>query len=160
MPPFPRDSRHVAKEDKMTTTPTLWSKEITLSHETGIGEPRITALANDGFAFGFELGGDISGFVVDPFGSFTTGNLLIPFSSSQPEPLSGAQFLQQTNGTLVVEFRATFSDGMGGFDNDILWHLADSNADPLAVVPIENSTADAFLHDATAAAAGGTAVVF
>ena len=49
----------------MTTTPTFWSNEVTLSHDPSTFEPHLTALADDTFAVSWSAGGDIFGFKLD-----------------------------------------------------------------------------------------------
>src|SRR5262245_19025461 len=142
----------------MTTTPTFWKKEQIFSFNPAISEPHVTALAIDGIVIGFDVGNDIAGFIVDPLASPTSDNLVAALSALSNDPLSGPQFIQQTDGSLIVEFRATLPQTTGGFHDDIYWSLAEPGN--VNVVPIENTSADAFLHDATALAGGGTAVVY
>ena len=137
----------------MTTTPTFWSNEVTLSHDPSTFEPHLTALADDTFAVSWSAGGDIFGFKLDSFGSFTTGNLLADLSQSTADPLSGVQLIEQTDGKLVVEFREI----VGGDNGDILWHAVGA-ADPASKFPIEGSGQTFTLRDAAATADGRSVV--
>ena len=140
----------------MTTTPTFWSPEITVSTDPSVTEPQVAGLADDTFVIGYGSSGDIFGFNMDAFGSFTGGNFLAPLTSAEDNPLSGPHFVQETNGQLAVDYRETFN----GNDNDVIWHLADPNASPLNRSPTESTGFDEFLHSATATAAGGSADTF
>jgi hypothetical protein len=118
-------------------------------------EPHVTALADDTLVVSYASGGDIFGFNMDAFGSLTSGNLLAALSQSTSDPLGGAQIVQQTNGSLVTEFRQFPSDT----NADIQWHAIGA-ADPANKFPIEDSGQSFTLRDATATAGGGTAVAF
>ena len=141
------------------TTPTFWSSEVTISNDM-VSEPVVTALADDSFDVGFAETGDLVARNLDPFGSFTGGNLLADLSASIFIPLGGPLLVQQTLGQVVVEYRETFATAGGGQDNDVQWHTTDHTVDPLNETPIAGSTTNEILHDATATANGGSAVVF
>ena len=140
----------------MTTTPTVWKTEQFFASGPGISEPQVTALAGDGFFIGYDFGNDIAAFAADPLANSFSSDLMAGLSDLLTKPLSGPQFVQQTDGHLVVEFRSTFSIT----DNDILWHPADPGADPVHLTDIDSSSNDRFLHDATATAGGGSAVIW
>jgi hypothetical protein len=55
----------------MTTTPTFWSPEITVSTDPSVAEPQVVGLANDTFVLGYGSSGDIFGFNMDAFGRCT-----------------------------------------------------------------------------------------
>jgi Ca2+-binding RTX toxin-like protein len=137
----------------MTTTPTFWLNETTLSFDTSTFEPHLTALADDTFALSWSAGGDIFGFKLNSFGSFTSGNLLADLSQSTANPLSGAQLIEQTDGSLVTEFRQV----VDGDNGDILWHAVGA-ADPASTFPIEGTGQSFILRDAAATADGRSVV--
>ncbi len=137
----------------MTTTPTFWLNETTLSFDTSTFEPHLTALADDTFALSWSAGGDIFGFKLNSFGSFTSGNLLADLSQSTANPLSGAQLIEQTDGSLVTEFRQV----VDGDNGDILWHAVGA-ADSASTFPIEGTGQSFILRDAAATADGRSVV--
>jgi Ca2+-binding RTX toxin-like protein len=145
-----------------TAIPALsfWSSEVTVSNDL-VDEPQVVALPNDSFDIAFTDGHDIAGRNLDPFGSFTGGDFMQALSSAVFIPLGGLHLVDQTNGQVIAEYRETFTNGRTGDpDNDVVWHATDPNADPLNETPIAGSTTDEILHDATATAGGGTAVIY
>jgi len=85
------------------TTPTFWSPEVTVSTDL-VDEPQLVALADDSFDIGFTDGNDIAARNLDPFGSFTGGDILADLSASIFIPLNGVHLVQQTDGQVVAEY--------------------------------------------------------
>jgi Ca2+-binding RTX toxin-like protein len=142
----------------MTTTPTFWSNEVTLSHDPLASSADVTAVNGDTVIVGWSSGGDIFGFQLDSFGSFTGGNLVQGLTTAVFTPLSAPHFVQQSDGSVIVEYRETFTTQTGP-DTDVIWHTLNS-ADPLNETPVVGSQANEVMHDVTATSGGGSAVVF
>ena len=85
------------------TTPTFWSPEVTVSTDLA-DEPQLVALADDSFDIGFTDGNDIAARNLDPFGTFTGGDILADLSASIFIPLNGVHLVQQTDGQVVAEY--------------------------------------------------------
>jgi Ca2+-binding RTX toxin-like protein len=141
----------------MTTTPTFWSTEVTISSDLFTFGPQVAALADDSFVIGWGNGADIFGRQLDPFGSFTSGNFLSAVSAADTKPLSSPLFVQQTGGDVVVLYNQLFGDG----DDDIFWDFTNRDFSPANNThAVANSGIDEVLFDATATASGGSAMVF
>ena len=141
----------------MTTTPTFWSNEVTLSHDPLASSADVTAVNGDTVIVGWSSGGDIFGFQLNSFGSFTGGNLVQGLTTAVFTPLSAPHFVQQSDGSVIVEYRETFTTQTGP-DTDVIWHTLNS-ADPLNETPVVGSQANEVMHDVTATSGGGSAVV-
>ena len=141
----------------MTTTPTFWSTEVTISSDPSVFGAEVTALADDTFVVGWENGSDIFGRQLDPFGSFTGGDFLSTVSATDTKPLGGPIFVQQTGGDVVVLYNELFGSG----DDDIFWDFVGRDFTPANNThSVANSALDEVLFDATATANGGSAMAF
>jgi len=141
----------------MTTTPTFWSTEVTISSDLFAFSPQVTALADDSFIIGWGNSTDIFGRHFDTFGSFTGGDFLSAVSAADTKPLSSPLFVQQTGGDVVVLYNQLFGNG----DDDVFWDFTNRDFSPANNThAVANSGIDEVLFDATATATGGSAMVF
>jgi Ca2+-binding RTX toxin-like protein len=142
----------------VTTTPTFWSDEVTLSFDPLAGGAHVTAVTGDNVMVGWSAGNDMFGFQLNPQGSFVTGNLLADVDNTLVVPLSAPQFVQQSDGSLIAEYRQT-NPILTGSESDVMWHIFNTPETNNAT-PIAGSGQSETFQDATATASGGSAVVF
>jgi hypothetical protein len=92
---------------------------------------------------------------LNEFGSFTTGNLLADLSASTANPLSGPHLMQQSDGSVILDYR----ESPAADNNDAFWHILNT-PDPANKTPIAASGANEIMNDATTTAGGGSAAIF
>jgi Ca2+-binding RTX toxin-like protein len=147
----------------ITTTPTFWSNEVTLTSDPLAVGAHVTAVTGDNVMVGWSSGTDMFGFQLNPQGSFVTGNLLADVSNSLIVPLSTPQFVQQSDGSLIAEYNETVPI-LGNPENDVMWHIVNSgnpaNATPIAGSGQSETFQDATATSGTATSQAGSAVVF
>src|SRR5207247_3083809 len=95
----------------MTTTPTLWSHQVTFSTDINAFGPKVLALADDSFVLGWENDVDIFGRHVTALGAFSGGDFLSGLSSADNKPLSDSIFVQETGGAVVVLYSEESAPG-------------------------------------------------
>ena len=141
----------------MTTTPTFWSTEVTISNDLFAFSPHVTALADDSFVIGWGNGTDIFARHFDAFGSFTGGDFLSAVSAADMKPLAPPILVQQTGGDVIALYNERFDPG----DDDVFWDFTNRDFSPANNThAVANSGIDEVLFDATATATGGSAMVF
>lgn len=109
----------------MTTTPTFWSNEVTITSDPFAFGIRVAALSNGTFVVTWEDGTDLFGRQLNELGSFTGGNFL-SLVNAQVKPLGTPIATQQTNGAVVVNYDLEFAAA----DHDIFWHQTNADFSP------------------------------
>jgi Ca2+-binding RTX toxin-like protein len=140
----------------MAITPTL-GPEITFSTDPNAFNPRITALADDSFIISWESSGDVFARHFNSLGSVTTGNFLSALSAADSKDLRAPIAIQQTDGSIIVEYGQAFSAA----ESDVRWHLVAPDYTPgTNSFGTQSTPFDELLVDATAWAAGGSAIAY
>lgn len=139
----------------MTTTPTFWGSEVTLTNDIFAFGPRITALADGTFILTWQSDDDIVGKHLDELGSFTAGNFLQGISSAATRPLSTPIVTQQDDGRIVVNY--DLDDGSMPIDHDVIWGNVSSDYSTVtSTFGTEQSAYSEVLVDSTAHTATST----
>ena len=148
----------------MTTTPTLWGQEVTVSSDFLAFGVRIAALNDGTFVMSWENGDDIFARHLNELGSFTGGNFLQTVSSSATKPLANPIVTQQTDGRVVVNYDLEFDDSP--IDHDVMWVSPNSHFSATSFpFGTENSPNSELLLDAVArppasTGSGGGAIAY
>lgn len=138
----------------MTTTPTLWGTEVTVSFDIFAFAPRVSALSDGTFIISWEGDKNIFARHLNELGSFTGGNFLSTISSDSTKPLFTPIVTQQIDGRVVVNYGQQFDNSP--FDNDIRWHSPNVTYTPHgSSFGTESSGFVETLLDSTARAFGG-----
>jgi len=103
----------------MTTTPTFWGQEVTVSNDFLAFGVHLAALSDGTFVMTWENGDDIFARHLNEMGSFTGGNFLQTISSNATRPLAFALPFQQTDGRVVIQY--DLDDGDSPVDHDVFW---------------------------------------
>src|SRR5215210_2715914 len=140
----------------MTTTPTAWSAQITITTDINAFRPQITALADNTFIYAWEASNDLFARHLNEFGSFTSGNFLTGVSAN-PKPLFNPSFFQQADGRVVLTNGEL--DANPPPDDDIHWaSIPPTFLSANGSFPIEQTGFDEVLIDSTARSDGVGAV--
>ena len=143
----------------MTTTPTLWGTDVTFSLDIFAFNPKVAALSDGTFAIAWENGTDLFGRHLNELGILHRRQL--PPNAVRQHDQSHSVARRSSSRPMAAWLSITGLD-FSPTDTDIHWHSADINNFPPSgnTFPIENSAFDEFMLDATALAAGGSAVAY
>lgn len=103
----------------MTTTPTFWGQEVTVSNDFLAFGVRLAALADGTFVMTWQNGEDLFARHLSELGSFTGGNFLQTVSANAARPLATPIPFQQTDGRVVIQY--DLDDGASPVDHDVYW---------------------------------------
>ena len=140
----------------MTTTPTRWGNEATVSNFFTDFDPHVVGLKDGTFDIVWQRdGGDLVGRHLNEQGGFTPGgDFLQPLSAFTSNAMSSPQVIELANGRTVVMFDQQYQPG----DIDIRYHYANEGNGLNS--PLETTGANEFLLDSTALPNGGFAYAF
>jgi Ca2+-binding RTX toxin-like protein len=148
----------------MTTTPTFWGQEVTVSNDFLAFGVRLAALADGTFVMTWENGDDIFARHLNELGSFTGGNFLQTVSSNAVRPLSFAIPFQQTDGRVVIQY--DLDDGASPIDHDVFWVSPNSDFSATSfpfgteASPNNEVLLDAVARPPTSTGPGGAAIAY
>lgn len=148
----------------MTTTPTFWGQEVTVSNDFLAFGVHLAALADGTFVMTWENGDDIFARHLSEMGSFTGGNFLQTVSSNATRPLSLALPFQQTDGRVVIQY--DLDDGASPVDHDVMWVSPNSDYSSTGFVygtqnsPNNDVLLDAVAHPPTSTGPAGAAIAY
>jgi len=140
----------------MTTTPTSWGNEATVSNFFTDFNPHVVGLKDGTFDIVWQRdGGDLVGRHLDERGSFTPGgDFLQQLSNFTPNAMGAQQVIELTSGRTVVLFNQQYDSS----DMDIRYHIAKEGNGLNS--PLETSGSNEYLLDSTALPNGGFAYAF
>jgi Ca2+-binding RTX toxin-like protein len=144
-----------------TTTPTLSGTNVTYSFDPLAFGPKITPLYNGKFTIAWDSNSpdsDIFGRHFNERGAFTGGDFLRALSAADPKSISSPRLYQQADGKVRVIYQELFAPD----NNDIFLHIPDSQkfTPQTNRFPIENTSLNDVLIDATPLATGGGAIAY
>lgn len=143
----------------MTTTPTFWGDEVTVSNDPLAFGPRIAALNDNTFVLTWtDQFGDIFARQLDELGSFTGGNLLQGISSGTTHELATPIATQQSDGLLVINY--DFDAGNVTPDHDVYWSSPGAGSFGTAVSGFNEQLLDSTARLASTTVAAGGAVAY
>ena len=148
----------------MTTTPTYWGTEVTVSNDFLAFGVRVAALSDGTFVMSWENGDDIFARQLNELGSFTGGNFLQDVSTNATRPLSLPIVFEQTDGRVVVQYDK--DDGASPVDHDVFWVSPASDFSSTGfpygtrASPYNEVLIDAVARPPTSTGPGGAAIVY
>jgi Ca2+-binding RTX toxin-like protein len=148
----------------MTTTPTLWGQDVTVSNDIFAFGVRVAALNDGTFVMSWEDGSEIFARQLSELGSFTGGNFLQTVSGNVVRPLATPIVFQQTDDRVVVNY--DLDDGDSPIDHDVFWVSPNSDfsvtGSPFGTESSPNSEVlrDAVARPPTSTGPGGGAIVY
>jgi len=148
----------------MTTTPTFWGTDVTVSSDFLAFGVRVAALADGTFIMSWENGDDIFARHLNELGSFTAGNFLQGVSTNATRPLATPIVFQQTDGRVVVQY--DLDDGASPVDHDVFWVSPTSDYSSTGLPfgteasPYDEVLLDAVARPPTSTGPGGAAIAY
>jgi Ca2+-binding RTX toxin-like protein len=148
----------------MTTTPTTWGQEVTVSNDFLAFGVRLAALADGTFVMAWENGDDIFARHLNEMGSFTGGNFLQAVSGSATRPLASPLPFQQTDGRVVIQY--DLDDGASPVDHDVFWVSPNSDYSATGLAfgteasPYNEVLLDAVARPPTSTGPAGAAIAY
>ncbi|MBX9459556.1 MAG: hypothetical protein KL863_27950 [Rhizobium sp.] len=148
----------------MTTTPTYWGQEVTISNDFLAFGVRVAALDDGTFVMTWESDNEIFARHLSELGSFTGGNFLQTLSGNETRPLATPIVFQQTDGRVVINY--DLDDGASPIDHDVYWVSPASDFSATGspygteASPYSEVLLDAVARPPTSTGPGGGAIVY